>query len=96
MARPGEAGTPGISLASADTARAGAAAVVGGGLRRFAGLLAAAFRYQGCQGRDRLVGVRAGRLHRDDFALLGGQAHDRDQGLGVYLVVAPEQLNLGS
>ena len=68
----------------------------GGGLRLFAGLLAAAFRYQGSQGRDRLVGVGAGRLDRDDIALLGGQAHDRDQGLGVDLVVAPDQLNLGA
>ena len=68
----------------------------GGGLRFLAGLLAAAFRYQGGQGRDRLVGVGAGRLDRDDIALLGGQAHDRDQGLGVDLVVAPDQLNLGA
>ena len=68
----------------------------GGGLRFLAGLLAAAVRYQGGQGRDRLVGVGAGRLDRDDIALLGGQAHDRDQGLGVDLVVAPDQLDLGT
>ena len=68
----------------------------GGGLRCLAGLLAAALRYQGRQGGHGLVGVGAGRLHRDDIALLGGQAHDRDQGLGVDLVVAPDQLNLGS
>ena len=96
IARPGEAGTPGISLASVGDGAGGCGRRFGGGLRFLAGLLAAAVRYQGSQGCYRLVGVGAGRLDRDDIALLGGQAHDRDQGLGVDLVVAPDQLDLGT